>query len=150
MSELTYKKITDVEQVEALNDGATVLVNDNGALKQVAAGAIGGGSGGGGMDIHILTIRNENDESTYESNMTYDELRQKILGGVPLVGFIQSWSINQSPGLDSSYINVRCGIEDLNYGMSTEEGSNIRITDYNYGDYYDIKPDGTIEYGQQD
>ena len=37
MSELTYKKITDVEQVEALNDGATVFVNDNGALKQVAS-----------------------------------------------------------------------------------------------------------------
>lgn len=41
MSELTYKKITDVEQVEALNDGATVFVNDNGAMKQVGADKFG-------------------------------------------------------------------------------------------------------------
>lgn len=37
MSELTYKKIVDVEQVETLNDAATVFINDNGAMKQVAA-----------------------------------------------------------------------------------------------------------------
>jgi hypothetical protein len=41
MSELTYKKIIDVETVEALNDGATVFVNDNGAMKQVAADKFG-------------------------------------------------------------------------------------------------------------
>ena len=37
MSELTYKKITDVEQVSALNDVTTVFINDGGAMKQVAA-----------------------------------------------------------------------------------------------------------------
>lgn len=41
MSELTYKKIIDVEQVEALNDAATVFINDNGAMKQVAADKFG-------------------------------------------------------------------------------------------------------------
>lgn len=108
------------------------------------------GGSGGGVAIHILTIRNENGESKYSSNMTYDELRQKLLEATPLVGFIQSWSIDQSPGLDSYYINARGCIEELNYGMSTAEGANICISDYEYGDYYDIKPDGTIEYGQHD
>lgn len=38
MSEVnTYKKITDVELVGALNGAANILINDNGALKQVAA-----------------------------------------------------------------------------------------------------------------
>ena len=41
MSELTYKKITDVDVVEALNDAATVFINDNGAMKQVAADKLG-------------------------------------------------------------------------------------------------------------
>ena len=41
MSELTYKKIVDVETVEALNDAATVFINDNGAMKQVAADKFG-------------------------------------------------------------------------------------------------------------
>lgn len=41
MSELTYKKIVDVEQVETLNDAATVFINDNGAMKQVAADKFG-------------------------------------------------------------------------------------------------------------
>ena len=41
MSELTYKKIVDVEQVETLNDTATVFINDNGAMKQVAADKFG-------------------------------------------------------------------------------------------------------------
>lgn len=41
MSELTYKKIIDVEQVEALNDAATVFINDNGAMKQVGADKFG-------------------------------------------------------------------------------------------------------------
>lgn len=50
MSELTYKKIVDVEQVETLNDAATVFVNDGGAMKQVSASAIAGqGAGGGGV-----------------------------------------------------------------------------------------------------
>jgi hypothetical protein len=44
MSELTYKKIIDVETVEALNDGATVFVNDGGAMKQVAANEFGLGT----------------------------------------------------------------------------------------------------------
>lgn len=36
MSEVnTYKKITDVELVSALNDAVNVLINDNGALKQL-------------------------------------------------------------------------------------------------------------------
>lgn len=41
MSELTYKKIVDVEQVETLNDAATVFINDDGAMKQVAADKFG-------------------------------------------------------------------------------------------------------------
>lgn len=44
MSELTYKKIVDVEQVETLNDGITVFINDNGAMKQVAANEFGLGT----------------------------------------------------------------------------------------------------------
>lgn len=44
MSELTYKKIVDVEQVETLNDGTTVFINDNGAMKQVAANEFGLGT----------------------------------------------------------------------------------------------------------
>lgn len=44
MSELTYKKIVDVEQVETLNDAATVFINDNGAMKQVAANEFGLGT----------------------------------------------------------------------------------------------------------
>jgi hypothetical protein len=41
MSELTYKKIVDVEQVETLNDAATVFINDDGTMKQVAADKLG-------------------------------------------------------------------------------------------------------------
>lgn len=45
MSEVnTYKKITDVEQIETLNDAATVFINDNGAMKQVAANEFGLGT----------------------------------------------------------------------------------------------------------
>lgn len=44
MSELTYKKIVDVEQVETLNDAATVFINDDGAMKQVAANEFGLGT----------------------------------------------------------------------------------------------------------
>lgn len=40
MSELTYKKITDAEQIDIVNDGTTVFVNDGGALKQVAVNEI--------------------------------------------------------------------------------------------------------------
>lgn len=41
MSELTYKKITDVDIVEALNDDTTVFVNDNGAMKQLDTDKLG-------------------------------------------------------------------------------------------------------------
>lgn len=44
MSELTYKKIVDVEQIETLNNAATVFINDDGAMKQVAANKFGLGT----------------------------------------------------------------------------------------------------------
>lgn len=44
MSELTYKKIIDVDVVETLNDAATVFINDNGAMKQVAVNEFGLGT----------------------------------------------------------------------------------------------------------
>ena len=41
MSEVTYKKIVDVEQIDALGEGTTLFVNDNGSMKQMGAAALG-------------------------------------------------------------------------------------------------------------
>lgn len=78
MSELTYKKITDVERIEALNDGATVFVNDNGAMKQVGAGAIGGGSGGVKYFIVKGVWDDDLNDYIYTFNMTCDELLKAL------------------------------------------------------------------------
>lgn len=40
MAEVTYKKITDVDQVETLNKGATLFINDGGSMKQMGASVI--------------------------------------------------------------------------------------------------------------
>lgn len=40
MSEVTYKKIVDVEQIDALGEGTTLFVNDGGSMKQMGAGVI--------------------------------------------------------------------------------------------------------------
>lgn len=41
MSELTYKKIIDVEQIDVLGEGTTLFVNDGGSMKQMDAAALG-------------------------------------------------------------------------------------------------------------
>lgn len=41
MSEVTYKKIVDVEQIDTLGEGTTLFVNDNGSMKQMGAAALG-------------------------------------------------------------------------------------------------------------
>lgn len=41
MSEVTYKKIVDVEQIDALGEGTTLFVNDGGSMKQMGAAALG-------------------------------------------------------------------------------------------------------------
>lgn len=41
MSDITYKKIVDVEQIEALSESTTLFVNDGGSMKQVAANKFG-------------------------------------------------------------------------------------------------------------
>lgn len=40
MSEVTYKKIVDVEQIDALGEDMTLFVNDGGSMKQMGAGVI--------------------------------------------------------------------------------------------------------------
>ena len=41
MSELTYKKIVDVEQIDTLGEGTTLFVNDGGSMKQMDVTALG-------------------------------------------------------------------------------------------------------------
>jgi hypothetical protein len=81
MSELTYKKIVDVEQVETLNDAATVFINDNGAMKQVPASAIAGqgaGGGGGGYTDMLIFYAIEGDSDEFGATMPYDVVRARI------------------------------------------------------------------------
>lgn len=41
MSEVTYKKVVDVEQIDTLGESTTLFVNDGGSMKQMGAAALG-------------------------------------------------------------------------------------------------------------
>lgn len=41
MSEVTYKKVVDVEQIDTLGEDTTLFVNDGGSMKQMGAAALG-------------------------------------------------------------------------------------------------------------
>lgn len=71
MSELTYKKIIDVEHVEVLNDAATVFVNDNGSMKQVPANNLGVAK----SDLpHQMLVTNADGETEWQNRTHYSEI----------------------------------------------------------------------------
>lgn len=92
---MEYKKITEVEMIEEPSENATVLAEDNGALKRVPYKNVGGGGG-----IPTAIIKDSNYDNaiagvqtmstgasavTYECiNMTFDEAYAIMASGQPL------------------------------------------------------------------
>lgn len=92
---MEYKKITEVEMIEEPSENATVLAEDNGALKRVPYKNVGGG---GGIPTAIIkssdydnaiagvqTMSSDAPAVTYECiNMTFDEAYAIMASGQPL------------------------------------------------------------------
>lgn len=106
MSEVTYKKLVDVEQIDALNDAATVFINDNGATKQVSANKFGAvktvnGIGpdengdiavGGAFEITFNTA----DDTTFTANKTFSELLTAAQNGQTIIAKLVTEGINSA------------------------------------------------------
>lgn len=92
-----YKKLTDVEVIEEVSENTMALVEENGKLKKVPCGA---GFGGGGVATAIIkgnkymnalsevSPMGEAPEEFICSNMTFEEARDIILSGEPLMAVI--------------------------------------------------------------
>lgn len=92
---MEYKKITEVELIEEPSENATVLAEDNGALKRVPYKNVGGG---GGIPTAIIKSSDYDNAIagvqtmaaiapavTYECiNMTFDEAYAIMASGQPL------------------------------------------------------------------
>jgi hypothetical protein len=142
MSELTYKKIVDVETVEALNDGATVFVNDGGAMKQVSASAIAvqgaGGSGGAGM----LIVHKPANSQSCTANMTYAELRALLeADNPPICVAIEQY---EQDGYDNHRHNFHYA-EDISFYFDNERID--VVFEYHEAVFF---PDGSIEWASLD
>lgn len=92
-----YKKITDVEVMEEVSENTMALVEENGKLKKVSCGK---GFGGGGVATAIIkgnkymnalsevSPMGAPPEEFICSNMTFEEARDIILSGEPLMAVI--------------------------------------------------------------
>lgn len=91
---MEYKKITEVEMIEEPSEGATVLAEENGALRRVPYDKVGGGGGlptaiikDSDYDNAIAGVQTMNAAPavTYEcTNMTFDEAYAIMASGQPL------------------------------------------------------------------
>ena len=99
MSDITYRKPVDVPVVESVSENAMALVEDNGSLKRVAAGAIVGGGGiktaiiqqDGYLDT-IAGVQTTSAEApvTFQClNMTFEEAYETMAKGEPLMACVQ-------------------------------------------------------------
>ena len=52
---ISFRSITDLEEVEALDDGAYIIVIENGAAKRISKANAKFGGGGGSVTKYILT-----------------------------------------------------------------------------------------------
>ena len=52
---ISFRSITDLEEVEALDDGAYIIVIENGAAKRISKANAKFGGGGGSVTKYIVT-----------------------------------------------------------------------------------------------
>lgn len=69
-----FKKLSEVEQLEAVSENASVLVEEDGDIKRVPASAVGGSGGGSDNRIIFHMFHQEEQDTLFECNKTYDEL----------------------------------------------------------------------------
>lgn len=120
MSEVTYKKIVDVEQIDTLGEGTTLFVNDGGSMKQVAADKFGGVKTVNGIapdengDIAVEIPEpvqpdwNQNDETKpdYVKNRTHwvETKRETIVEETTITGANGQFTVISALKTDGKYI----------------------------------------------
>lgn len=147
-----YKKLIDVEVMEEVSENTMALVEENGKLKKVPCGA---GFGGGGVATAIIKGNKYMNalsevspmasapEEFICSNMTFEEARDIILSGEPLMVVIMmqnrsgGYSIYPVPCVDNQLDNEYpcihlCGTIVLNM-LYTDHNT---VADYDYFSLY--------------
>ena len=94
-----FKKLSEVELIEEVSDGATVLVEDGGEIKRVPKSAVGGA-----MTVVVETVDGEN----YVCNdVTFDQMKEQIVFGVPTYAIcktIEEGSVYIFPFVNMAYL----------------------------------------------
>ena len=80
-----FKKLSEVEALTEVPEGAKVLAESNGQIVRVPGSGLGG-SGGGVFIVNITATDQGNDSYIYESDKTLEELTNAHYSGLLIVG----------------------------------------------------------------
>lgn len=157
MSEVTYKKIVDVEQIDALGEGTTLFVNDGGSMKQMGAGVITETITGLEEQITALTEEMaginkaipfvKQGDANYKCSLTFAEAAALIKNGQNQANATLSQTnmdtstmtlINGCCYASANEVGIKLGSSEVTYiraSFKTQDGSVVKLQ-------YD--PDNTI------
>lgn len=95
-----FKPINEVPEIDAVSDGDKLLVNSNGAAKQIDANKIGGS--GGGTIYGKLTTATGNIVEVYadedhNTQLAYEQAKQMFKGGAVIFGTLDGVSAIITP-----------------------------------------------------
>lgn len=80
-----FKKLSEVELIEEVSDGATVLVEDGGEIKRVPKSEVGGASA-----VVIEMAVDENNDPTFSCNtVTFEAMKESIVSGIPMLTVVR-------------------------------------------------------------
>lgn len=107
MSEtMNLRPFVNLPETDAIREGDKVLVNQDGIAKQLDASKIGAGTGSRGLTIYVsleeldsAEIVNANAYADKEltTQMIYDEVKEKAMGGVVICGSLGGITIIITP-----------------------------------------------------
>ena len=131
-----FKKLSEVEKIEELNDSASVLVEDGGEVKRVAKDKVGGGSGGYDMVIAAsadIKYANEKSILSVESGTCADVMKAVKAGRNPkiLLKYMKHWETDDEIYDDYQTLNaVYVMVEDTgDYGEINVEATFVLSDD---------------------
>ena len=96
-----FKPINEVPEIDAVSDGDKLLVNSNGAAKQIDAKKIGGS--GGGTIYGILTVGTSGNivvvyaDENHNTQLTYEQAMQMLKGGAVIFSTLEGASVIVTP-----------------------------------------------------
>ena len=128
---MEFKKLSDVEVVEAVSDNANVLIEENGVIKKAPKNQVGGAPIGSGIDTYMIVFYGMSDNPVFVSEGLFERIVYMFEQKIPInLAIYEYQTYDDGIFLYESY--VPCAID---YISKTPDGYEVFCKNNEYQIY---------------